>query len=98
VRDLELASPTVAGRRGASGERAVAFIETMMAARQSVQQAPDTAGPEFRGMLLDACCFLKGLEDIERERAWPARSAKVVLKLALDQLARHYGYAAQINR
>jgi Domain of unknown function (DUF6456) len=82
-----------ADRRG--GERVGEFTEIMMAARQHVQAALDAVGPEFAGLLLDICCFLRGLADIERERTWPARSAKVVLQLALERLARHYGYAGE---
>ena len=75
-------------RRGVSGMN---FTEAVTTARQRVRRALDVAGPEFAGLLVDVCCFLKRLEEVERERSWPPRSAKVVLQLGLDRLARHYG-------
>ncbi len=66
------------------------LADSRIAARVRVNRAIEAMGPELAGVALDICCFGKGLEIVERERQWPARSAKLMLRTALMALARHY--------
>lgn len=67
-------------------------------ARKRVGLAMEKLGPELSGATVDICCFLKGLEVVERERQWPPRSAKLMLKTALSLLANHYGITGYENK
>ena len=66
-----------------------------LAARERLAKAFKAVGEGLVNVLVEACCNQRGLEEIERSFGWPQRSAKVVLQIALDQLARHYGIGAR---
>lgn len=79
--------------RGGAAE----LSDAVAAARERVRRALSALGPELADVALDVCCFEVGLEEVERARGWPVRSAKVVLAIALDRLAAHYGVASEAS-
>ncbi|MEQ8291627.1 MAG: DUF6456 domain-containing protein [Roseovarius sp.] len=60
------------------------------AARSRVLGALRDLGPGLGDVALRCCCHLEGLESAERKMGWSARSGKVVLRIALQRLRRHY--------
>ena len=60
------------------------------AARRRVIGALRDLGPGLGDVALSCCCHLEGLESAERRLGWSARSGKVVLRIALQRLRRHY--------
>jgi hypothetical protein len=85
---VDLSTPMVLGRRA---PKDVLLSDTVLAAKQRFSRAMAAAGPGLSDLLFDVCCDLKGLEQSERRHGWPRASAKVVLRIALDRLALHYG-------
>lgn len=80
-----------------SGRRAhdpAEIADIALAARERVGRAVAATGPYLSDILLSVCCHLEGLEAAERGFGWPKRSAKLVLQIALDRLAAHYGMKA----
>lgn len=60
------------------------------AARDRVHAALADLGPGLGDVALRCCCFLEGIETTEKTMGWSARSGKIVLRIALQRLKRHY--------
>ena len=61
-----------------------------VAAHDRIRQALAELGPGLGDVVLRCCCFLEGLEQTEKKMGWSARSGKIVLRIALQRLKRHY--------
>lgn len=59
-------------------------------AQQRVKAAMVDLGPGLGDVILRCCCLLEGLEVTEKSLGWSARSGKIVLRIALQRLQRHY--------
>jgi hypothetical protein len=78
------APPKGSTSRGPSNDGAAA---AQVDARRRVTDALAKLAPPLRAVVERVCLREQGLETLERTEAWPARSGKLALKLALAQLA-----------
>ncbi len=79
-----------AGAHGGGFSADAGLAEGPSAARARVGDAMDALGPGLSDVVIRVCCFLEGLETTERRLGWSARSGKVVLKIGLQRLLKHY--------
>jgi len=81
------------GREG-NGHGQAELSETVEDARQRLARLAHRIPSDCWGVLTDICVYDKGLQQIETERRWPRRSAKLVLRIGLEQLASLMGLDA----
>lgn len=73
-----------------SGPRGLNPTELHLAARQRFDGAIAAAGKGLEDVLWRVVCACESLPDAERALEWPARSGKLVLRIALDRVADFY--------
>ncbi|KKB82741.1 hypothetical protein VW29_15545 [Devosia limi DSM 17137] len=83
--------PARIASRAASGSGAPDLADSAIDARRKLDAIAQSLPAECGGVLFDVCGLLKGLQVVETERGWPRRSAKLVLRIGLEQLATHFG-------
>jgi len=73
-----------------SGDSGLNSAERQIAAKARFDGAMDAAGSGLSDILWRVACGCESLPDAEKELSWPARSGKLVLKLALERVADFY--------
>ena len=76
--------------KGSGGDISLNASERQLAARARFEGAVSAAGPGLSDILWRVVCAGETLPFAEREMAWPVRSGKLVLRLALDRVAGAY--------
>lgn len=71
----------------AQGGAGLTPTERQIAAKQRFHSAIAQAGKGLEDILWRVVCGCETLPDAERALAWPARSGKLVLRIALDRVA-----------
>lgn len=66
-------------------------------ARHRLAAALRDLGPGLGDIVLRCCCYLEGLETCEKQMGWSQRSGKIVLRIALQRLRRHYDASGPQN-
>lgn len=86
-------------------KQTMTYEHRISAARASADDIPDFAydartrlnsvlkqlPAECAGVIWDICVFEQGLQHVEQARRWPRRSAKLILRIALEHLALIFG-------
>jgi len=73
-----------------TGDRGLSATERQLAARQRFDGAIAHAGKGLEDILWRVVCANEGLPDAEKALGWPARSGKLVLRIALERVAEFY--------
>lgn len=83
------AAPRAPRRRGSGGPLDPTLAQ--IAAKRRFDAAMNAAGPGLADILWRVVCAGEGLGASEKALGWPSRAGKLVLGIALDRLASHYG-------
>nr|WP_298926840.1 DUF6456 domain-containing protein [uncultured Erythrobacter sp.] len=73
-----------------TGDQGLSATEKQVAAKSRFDAALAQAGSGLQDVLWRVVCAGDGLPDAEKALGWPARSGKLVLKLALERVAEFY--------
>ncbi|HXH15324.1 MAG TPA: DUF6456 domain-containing protein [Sphingomonas sp.] len=80
-----------AARVDGGGHDGLDPTSAQIAAKRRFDDAIAAAGPGLADILWRVVCAGEGLPAAEKALAWPVRAGRLVLTLALDRLAVHYG-------
>ncbi len=78
------------GRLGGSGPLGCSPTDQMMSAKDRFDASLSAMGRDLADIAWRVICAGKAITLAEKDLSWPARSGKIVLRIALDRLADYY--------